>query len=126
MARCTGHCCRRFSLHFSPEILQSMAANEESSFQPEIKVIAEMVEYLGKSDIGSDGRRMSAAVHWYSCKNLDDKSGDCSIYETRPEMCRQFPYEQKCQFSGCTMTEEPNRNQHNVSLPVIRESNCNE
>lgn len=41
---------------------------------------------------------------FYTCRNLDTETGDCTIYESRPMTCRDYPYERSegCQFSGCT------------------------
>jgi Fe-S-cluster containining protein len=38
----------------------------------------------------------------FSCRHLSG-SGDCSIYEERPRMCRQYPMDEACSFEGCTL-----------------------
>jgi len=36
---------------------------------------------------------------WYSCRHLTE-AGDCAIYETRPEMCRGYPYDREVEGGG--------------------------
>lgn len=38
----------------------------------------------------------------YTCKHLK-QNGDCGIYENRPRMCINYPYETECTFKDCTM-----------------------
>lgn len=39
--------------------------------------------------------------HWYRCKALKD-NGDCGIYATRPRMCSEYPYGDRCKYTSCT------------------------
>lgn len=45
--------------------------------------------------------------YFYTCRHFDE-AGDCSIYESRPNMCREYPYgrAQGCQYAGCTMARQ--------------------
>jgi Fe-S-cluster containining protein len=36
----------------------------------------------------------------YTCRRLDRSTGLCTIYERRPKMCREFPYERACGHCG--------------------------
>lgn len=38
--------------------------------------------------------------HYYTCSLLGP-DGNCTAYETRPDMCRAFPYA-PCPYPGCT------------------------
>lgn len=38
--------------------------------------------------------------HFFTCKNWDEETRLCKIYEDRPAMCRDYPYGQECQH-GC-------------------------
>lgn len=42
---------------------------------------------------------------YFDCRMLDT-NGDCMIYESRPEMCRNYPDWGPCQRIGCTATAE--------------------
>ncbi len=122
--RCTGHCCRNFPLPLSPEEFQSEAANIkartiESDRDREFVQVASMLIPLGVSSKPySDGR----VQYRYSCKNFS-ATGDCSIYETRPRMCSDYPYGGDCDHvtSGCTMTNGDGVTWKESSLKVINE-----
>ena len=107
--RCTGHCCKRFTLPYSPEDIQAQAEAHERGdkswldskggkhmkFNPDIEQIANMIIYLDRGEKND--------LYLYTCGNLDKETGNCKIYEDRPSMCREYPYGKKCNFKGCTM-----------------------
>lgn len=103
MIRCSGHCCRAFTLPYSPEqLLQPDRLLEDGD------VIRGMLVFLKEANEGdphpTDPVQTTAGRKWYyTCKHLDDQSGNCMIYATRPMMCRDYPYGNECKFSGCTM-----------------------
>lgn len=37
----------------------------------------------------------------YTCVHFDDRTGDCGAYDTRPRMCRDYPYGRRCEFGAC-------------------------
>lgn len=125
--RCTGHCCRHFVLEMSPDELWEAyrrwlyGGAEELFMKPQthsvylradncygrvfrdIHLVAPMVRYLGFMEppiklINPDGTPQKA--HYYTCKHLAE-NGDCSIYEHRPDMCRQYPNGHQCEFAEC-------------------------
>jgi Fe-S-cluster containining protein len=96
--RCTGHCCRQFFLPFTPRELVKLQLTRvvRLRFKPEeIRKVAAMAVYLGDSDRGS---------HMYTCRHLNVITGDCTDYENRPDVCREFPYQEVCMHAanGCT------------------------
>jgi Fe-S-cluster containining protein len=98
MDRCTGHCCRQFFLPFTPAQLVKHALTRfvRPRFKPEeIAKVAAMAVYLGDR---SDG------AHMYTCRHLNVITGDCMDYENRPDVCRDYPYEDVCMHAakGCT------------------------
>lgn len=130
--RCTGDCCRRFYLPYSPQELDdwygrwlAALAEGKAGDDTEIHLIAPMVRFVGlgpgpafradesiesydpvvaeKTD--EDGTVVAATPlhHYYTCVNLGP-TGDCGIYERRPRMCREYPYSRPCQYAGCTST----------------------
>lgn len=100
--RCTGHCCKRFPL---PKSLDDIRERAKPDFQPtddrkrleDGEVIAEMLIFLEEGTYSSGER-----CFFYTCKYLDPTSGDCLAYDTRPAMCRDYPYGQPCQIKECT------------------------
>lgn len=100
-ARCTGHCCRRFALEHSYEHLQAeLQAEREMKVRskiPDLETIATMVIPLAADEKNEE--------YVYTCKHLSSE-GDCTIYKTRPQMCRDFPTaEEGCHFRECTSSD---------------------
>lgn len=128
MDRCTGHCCRRFSLPFSPEEwkasyeqelrIQSgeLKENPDPNGPPwplprpvDVMIVAQMIIPLGAHNWSpqtgkpyADDGQGDRLGHHYTCKHLDDATGNCRIYETRPEVCRKYPYGRPCGYTECT------------------------
>ena len=108
--RCTGHCCRNFVLPCSPEEIEEY----KTSPVPERRQIARMVVYLGPvtGDFSPPGAWRKNAVptqgYQYGCTLLDPVTGDCTIYDDRPPMCRVYPSNHRgdaCVHRGCTSSE---------------------
>lgn len=119
VARCTGHCCKRFNL------VGVGVSHEELSWQPTLDSmvargdpvpwgarrlrdgaqVARMLVPIERITASDDGKALPGArgtFYWYRCSNLLP-NGNCGIYATRPEMCRDFPYDgASCPFTGCT------------------------
>ena len=130
--RCTGHCCQNFYLPFSPEDIDrayrrwstqfgqigathhvTMNGAEYGPIVVDIHLIAPMVVHLGYDGIVP--RRVNLTdeellgkpeipAHRYRCKHYDPKMKVCTIYEIRPQMCRDYPGKEgaTCNYAGCT------------------------
>ena len=90
---CTGQCCERFFLPRSP--LELWTQYEDwliagMSSELDIDKIAPMVTPLEQEGSG----------YWYSCKHFDTETRLCKIYESRPNMCRDYPYDSPCRYCG--------------------------
>ena len=96
-ARCTGHCCKNFALEYSyaeiQEDYENWLRDPKSSKIPQIEIIAPMLKPLRSDPKHSE--------YVYTCKNLTS-TGDCGIYQVRPQMCRDFPETDGCHFWKCT------------------------
>lgn len=100
--RCAGDCCRRFSLPFSPRELRRRADKLVDGEQ-----VRDMVIYLGRQRPGKmhidwPEKHAKDKRHYYTCKNLSADGTSCTIYETRPQVCRSFPNGTQCPYKGCT------------------------
>ena len=110
-ARCSGDCCRSFTLPVSPmELafgLKKIARGIKTGWT-DFEQIANMVIFL-RNGTSEHGDRQ-----WhYTCKNLDRATGNCTVYETRPKMCKDYPYRATllkkdgdgacATYRGCTM-----------------------
>lgn len=98
--RCTGHCCRGFALERSyaeiQEEYRKWKVDPKSADILQVEIIAPMIIPLSSNDRFRE--------YTYACKNLG-ANGDCTIYERRPQMCRDFPDERGCRFWKCTAQE---------------------
>ncbi|HEX2868669.1 MAG TPA: YkgJ family cysteine cluster protein [Ignavibacteriales bacterium] len=108
--RCKGHCCRAFTLGYTPEQLQSKFQEEIRQMRRAMKFykdrrklikdyldrdiykVYHMVEYIGSFAFDVSGNLLREEVQWYTCKHFNKETGDCMNYERRPEMCKGFPY----------------------------------
>jgi Fe-S-cluster containining protein len=93
--RCTGHCCRGFSLEHPYETVlaeyERWQRDPASATKiPEVAKIAEMLIPLGTFR----GQEL------FTCHHLSPE-GDCTIYEQRPPMCRDFPGPTPCPYRNC-------------------------
>ena len=85
--RCSGHCCRSFSIPYKLEELEEK--------QVAIRDGAMIIDMLIPLE---DGK--------FTCRHIAD-NGDCSIYENRPDMCSKYPYGDRCSYQGCTLEGDP-------------------
>lgn len=99
--RCTGHCCEDFILPRSPEELHTRTTGHKDD-----NLIARMVLYLGKYRAENQNYPGGSEGHHYTCRYFDKATRDCTIYEERPDMCRDAPYNRPCTFKGCELTPE--------------------
>jgi Fe-S-cluster containining protein len=106
-SRCTGHCCRRFSIPEPPEEIWKryeawQKGSSDRRLTVDIHIIAPMLIYLGQSSYDCDGLTMREPKHFYTCKHFNTESGDCTIYKYRPQMCSEYPYGSTCRYLDCT------------------------
>lgn len=123
--RCTGQCCRYFSLG-PPEMIaarieKDLAQGGEEAI--DAQKVKDLLIYRGyfTNPLNED----IEPGHWYTCRHFvvdDDYVGYCSIYETRPQMCHHYPNGSACAYAkaGCTwdFAKRPQRNF--VDVPVRR------
>jgi Fe-S-cluster containining protein len=93
--RCVGHCCRGFSLEHPHAVVKAEFEKWQrdpasATLIPDVAKIAEMLIPLG----------VFRHQELFTCKHLG-KNGDCQSYETRPQMCRDFPGPNPCAYRNC-------------------------
>lgn len=113
--RCTGHCCEVFHLPKGPAGLA-----ERATYDPDVARVQQIVQYLGfgytKEFISSrvptipEHRRLDREKgHWYTCTVFDKETRNCTDYENRPHMCRDYPGVHRCEHLDCTWDEVTQR-----------------
>ena len=93
--RCVGHCCRSFSLEHPHAVVEEEFERwkrdpASATLIPDIATIAEMLIPLG----------VFRKQELFTCRHLG-VGGDCTAYETRPKMCRDFPGPKPCPYRNC-------------------------
>lgn len=111
MSRCTGHCCRGFDLPFDLDTLDQLRLAYEA--HPDLEPNEDKPDTWPDGLVyPEDGRQIVTMViplelgprgQLFTCRNLDAAGIDCTAYDTRPAMCREFPYGRACPFDGCTL-----------------------
>jgi Fe-S-cluster containining protein len=112
-ARCTGHCCESFTMPQSPERIWQMYNDwqkyaDGATFRfggNDIHIVAPMLIFIRETKTDPlDGREFFQGPQYvYTCKHFDRLARNCTIYENRPQMCRDYPYKSSCRYLGCTM-----------------------
>ncbi len=58
---------------------------------------------------GFDLRSWAEAAPGYTCRHWDEETRLCTVYEDRPQMCREYPYAGRCQHDcNCKFTAPTN------------------
>lgn len=112
-SRCTGHCCRNFTLPFSPMEMNfwhkvALKTKQKRWGEDTLKV-PPMLIYLysdNKHVNASRDQKLNTSKitkYHYTCKNYDNDTGNCKIYDDRPNMCKSFNDRgQNCTYRDCT------------------------
>lgn len=123
--RCTGHCCRRFSLPIpwmKVKMIKKAIARgiqdiptgkpfrtwniASEDFQKTMDMLIPLGEFREEVQFqrGHRSRKNEERQYHYTCRHYDGRN--CTIYESRPAMCRNYPDGRKCQYRGCTRRTE--------------------
>ena len=55
-----------------------------------------------------------------SCKFLDKQSRGCTIYEARPEVCRDFPNARRCAYYDLWQFEQDQQFNRGRVIPLVK------
>lgn len=110
---CSGHCCRNFTLPFSPAELKASyravaALSQGLKKGPNDRVLKDMevwwphLIYKGYHPRDANGDPSKVMQHHYTCALFDTQYGLCKAYEHRPEACRTYPNSVACAHHECT------------------------
>lgn len=87
---------------YSPAALAALA--EEFGAHSEQHQVANMLVSLGEDFVGPCRHSYGptgARSYWYRCRNYDTESRLCTAYDSRPDMCRNYPYRSTCRYLDC-------------------------
>lgn len=94
MNECNGQCCEKLFFPRTPEeIYESynkwiMTGKSDIDDIDKIGPMLRIVQEDG--DLGA----------WYTCIHYDNNTKMCMIYDKRPQMCRDYPYDSPCVHCG--------------------------
>ena len=123
--RCTGLCCRYFSLG-PPEMIASVLERDLAKGgkeAAEAQKVKDLLIYRGY--FTNPHNEDKEPGHWYTCQHFvvdDDYVGSCSIYETRPWMCQHYPNGLACAYAktGCTWDYAKRPQRSLVDVPLYK------
>jgi len=101
--KCMGHCCMDVGLFNSPDELESLYQRcLYSTRKPlNIDLTYPMLTFYKKDRCHPSLGDVSADVYHYTCKHFDSETKLCTIYDIRPQMCRDYPENNKCDNPKC-------------------------
>lgn len=122
--RCTGHCCRYFSVgppeEAAAQLNRLIARGGDSGDAQKVK---DLLIYRGyfTNPLNED----QEPEHWYTCKHFvvdEEYDGHCAIYEERPMMCRKYPNGEACAYAktGCSWDWAHRPQRRSIDVPVHR------
>lgn len=107
MSRCTGHCCEEFYIPL--DVVARIRTRDP--LIGDVEMLASMLRlarYAGPGDVMPSGEVVDDGQHAaiWTCIHFDRETRDCTVYDHRPKMCSDYPYERKCRVIGCTFQSE--------------------
>lgn len=117
---CDGRCCSVFNYSATPEQLRQRSEGREGFWPDQDRFLADMLieltpdEALARAErfeveppAGLDLREWCEGYKAYTCRHWDEETRLCTVYEDRPQMCRDYPYNRECQHGcGCRAPTE--------------------
>ena len=98
--RCEGHCCESFSIDRAM-VWKLLTQGYEGHANPEedsYKVIR-MIKTTDARPEGQEGEENKSL--YFTCKKYDPETKSCTDYENRPNMCRNYPSGNRCEYKNC-------------------------
>lgn len=121
--RCTGLCCRYFSLgppaHIAALIERDLAKGGEEAV--DAQKVKDLLIYRGY--FTNPHNEDTEPGHWYTCRHFvvdEDHVGYCAIYESRPKMCHSYPNGIACAYArtGCTWDYAKRPQRRPIDVPT--------
>lgn len=106
---CVGDCCVAFTLPKEPTdpIVIDMVIPIT-----QMEAIARH-QRMGNRKVIDKSQSLDTSK-WYKCRHWDEETRLCGIYEDRPKMCRDYPYDKGC--VSCDFTSDPDIIQEYVDM----------
>jgi hypothetical protein len=93
-SKCPGYCCSYPLIEVSRADVARLAKHHELDYE----TAEERFTYYDKSE-KVRGLRKHKDEHFKSiCRFFDAKERRCTVYQARPEACRDYPYSKSCGY----------------------------
>lgn len=91
--KCPGYCCSYPVIALTKRDVKRLAKHHDMSYEAAI-------EKFTKDDHGHKRimRRKKDEHFGRICRFFDTEARRCTVYEARPEICREFPNEKRCGY----------------------------
>jgi len=123
--RCSGHCCENVCIPISPEQLKASflkrSAEDKARLSTseswwnnafiDIDLIYPMLRFKREQRVHEDSGDLNKSLaekasgdgkyYVYSCVHYEKRTGNCGIYDIRPDMCKVHGLN-GCGYKGCT------------------------
>lgn len=97
---CAGACCAVFPIHKTRGGVESDPQWDQ--IKPMLVPLTRRQAVRRYRRLGyGELKRWGKNYNLYTCKNWDEQTRLCGIYETRPNMCRDYPYEGRTCERNC-------------------------
>ena len=125
--RCTGHCCKRIDLPYTHAEVKEMQSSGVYKLPGSKHIVTDRDTINGAPGYTEIKAVVDAMIplekdNIYACSHF--KNGNCGIYETRPNLCGNYPYGKRCIHGKSCEWDEGIRGQHGSSkfrLTVLSE-----
>jgi Fe-S-cluster containining protein len=89
---CPGYCCSYDRINVSKRDITRLAKHFGLSFEEATERFTKIRE--GERVL----RHQKDAIYGTICMNLDLKTRRCTVYEARPNVCREYPEKSRCGY----------------------------
>ena len=106
VSACTGECCLNLAFDVGPDGWDDK--NDGGIIADMLLPVTQEDAALYKEHFFPFGRGISTktAQHHYLCRHWDESTRLCGIHDSKPEVCRDYPYDAPCVYCGFEESED--------------------
>ena len=94
--KCPGYCCSHAAIAVSEADIRRLA--NHLGISPRLARKRYTYRYTSESGTERILRHHKDTVYKSVCRFFDRETRSCSVYEARPQVCRKYPYGNKCGY----------------------------
>jgi Fe-S-cluster containining protein len=99
---CDGRCCSVFFFPRTPREIAEKIEQDGAFNGNDGRMVQDMLVPLTTEEANARAERfgvpakMISKDHMFTCRHWDEDTRLCTVYEHRPDLCRDFPYGKAC------------------------------